>query len=76
MPCLLSVGLLLSHNDPTAAEARLFHYISKKRARKNANVAQKQLYRYHTRARDARAGQVRTVLPWNHSLTCGWEKGL
>jgi len=29
MPCLLSVGLLLSHNDPTAAEARLFHYISK-----------------------------------------------
>jgi len=30
MPCLLSVGLLLSHNDPTAAEARLFHYISKK----------------------------------------------
>jgi len=30
MPCLLSIGRLFSHNNhPTAAEARLFHYISK-----------------------------------------------
>jgi hypothetical protein len=30
MPCLLSDGRLFLHNNhPTAAEARLFHYISK-----------------------------------------------
>jgi hypothetical protein len=28
MPCLLAVGWLLRNNNPTAAEARRFHYIS------------------------------------------------